>query len=131
MYFNVFTCNVIGILLLHSHYNVFAMRTHLYICFSLSTMIFFPTCFTTTLYSPVPIDPFQLLYNLWKYHTPILAFLTYTSHPHISYSTFYVVNGCVKHHGAMRSPSTIILKFNDNFTISLNGIKSTWYFFHF
>jgi hypothetical protein len=38
VYFNVFVDIVIGISPSHSHYSVFAMHTHLCICFSLSTM---------------------------------------------------------------------------------------------
>jgi hypothetical protein len=77
MYLNVFTNIIIGISPLHSHYNIFAMCTHLYICFSLSTMTPFPTCFTTILFYHIPIDPFLLSYNLWKYYMPIFTQWTY------------------------------------------------------
>jgi hypothetical protein len=56
IYLNVFTNIIIGISPSNFHYIVFAMCIHLYICFSLSTMTPFPTCFTTTLFSHVPID---------------------------------------------------------------------------
>jgi hypothetical protein len=58
MYFNVFSNVVIGILPSHSHYNNFAMRIYLHICFSLSTMTSFLTCSSTTFFSLVPIDLF-------------------------------------------------------------------------
>jgi hypothetical protein len=64
VYLNVFIDIIIGISPSHFHCNVFAIYTHLYICFLLSTMTPFPTCFTTTLFSHVSIDPFQLSYNL-------------------------------------------------------------------
>jgi hypothetical protein len=59
------------------------------IVFSLSTITPFSTCLTTILFFHTRIDPFQLLYNLWKYCILILTFHFYTS-PHISYSTFHI-----------------------------------------
>jgi hypothetical protein len=58
MCFNEFTYIVIGISPSHSCYNIFAVRIHLHICFSLSTMTTFLTCSTIILFSPIPIDPF-------------------------------------------------------------------------
>jgi hypothetical protein len=74
IYFNVFQCVkkylnafiniVIGISPSYSYCNVFAMHTYVHICFSLSTMTTFLTCCTTILFSPIPIDLFQLSQNL-------------------------------------------------------------------
>jgi hypothetical protein len=61
-------------------------------------MTSFTTCFTTTLFFPISIDPFQLSYNPWKYYIQILTFHAYTS-PHISHSTFHVT-GCTEHRRA-------------------------------
>jgi hypothetical protein len=85
VYFNVFINIMNGISLSHSHCNVFTKRTHVYIWFSLSTMTPFPTCYTTTLYSPISIYLFQLSYNLWIKYISILTFHVYTS-PHILHS---------------------------------------------
>jgi hypothetical protein len=93
MYLNIFSDIVIDILLSHSRYNVSAMRTHLYICFSLSTMNPFPICTTTTLFSHVSIDLFNKLF-----HIPLCS---------INYSTFHIVISCTEHH---RSPN-ILLKY--------------------
>jgi hypothetical protein len=84
-YLNVFINIAIGISPSYSNCNVFAMRTHVHIYFSLSTMTTFLTCYTTTLFSSIPIDSFQLSYNLWKNYISILTFHIYTT-PHIPHS---------------------------------------------
>jgi hypothetical protein len=89
MYLDVFIDIIIRISPSYSHCNVFAMRTYVHICFSLPTMTTFLTCYTTTLFSPIPIDLFQLSYNLWKNYISILTFHIYTS-PHIPHPTFYI-----------------------------------------
>jgi hypothetical protein len=99
MCLNVFINIVIGILPLHSHCNVFTMHTHLYIFFSLYTMTSFPTCYTTTLFFSISINPFQLSYNLWKNYISILTSCSYIT-PHYM---FHVLTGCVKHSGAQVS----------------------------
>jgi hypothetical protein len=43
--FNVFNDTIIEISPSHSHFNVFAIRTYQYICFSISIITLFPTCF--------------------------------------------------------------------------------------
>jgi hypothetical protein len=58
VYFNIVINIIIGILPLNSHDNIFAMHTYLHVCFLLSKVVPFPTCSTSTLFSPVPIDPF-------------------------------------------------------------------------
>jgi hypothetical protein len=87
-YLNIFIDIVIGISTLYSNCNVFAMRTYIHICFSLSTMTTFLTCYTTILFSPIPIDLFQLSYNLWKNDISILTFHVYRLYtsPHIPHS---------------------------------------------
>jgi hypothetical protein len=60
MYLNVFINIIIRISPSHFHYNGFAMCTHLYIYFSLSTMTPFLTCFTTTLY-------FMFHWSFWTF----------------------------------------------------------------
>jgi hypothetical protein len=96
---NVFIHIIIGISPFYFHYDNFATCIHLYICFSLFTMTPFLTCFTTTIFSHVLVDPFKLSYILWKYCKPIYTFYTYTS-PHISHFVFHVVIGCAKHNRA-------------------------------
>jgi hypothetical protein len=76
-----------------SHCNVFAVHIHLHIFVSLYTMTPFPTCYTTT---------FLFFHSCWSIPIFIQSILTchvYTS-PHIPYSTFYVVTGCMEHSGA-------------------------------
>jgi hypothetical protein len=63
MYLNIFINIVIGISPTYSHYNVFAISTHLYVFFSLSTMTPFPNALSLH-FSLIAIDPFQLSYNL-------------------------------------------------------------------
>jgi hypothetical protein len=77
-YLNVFINIVIGISPSYFHSNVFAMCTLVHIHFSLSTMTTFLTCYTTTFFSSIPIDLFQLSYNLWKYY---ISILTFSQHP--------------------------------------------------
>jgi hypothetical protein len=88
---NAFIDIVIGISPSYLHCHVFAMHTHLHICFSLYTMTYFPTCYTITFLLSMPIDPFQLSYNLFLFSTSI-------HHPtfHIPHSTFHVVTGCME-----------------------------------
>jgi hypothetical protein len=94
MHFNVFECiyrHCNWISPSHSHCSVFAMHTHLHICFSLYTMTPFPTCYTTT---------FLFFHAHWPIPTfiqSILTFHVYTITPH---STFHVVTGCAEHSGA-------------------------------
>jgi hypothetical protein len=90
-FLNVFISIVIGISPSHPHCNVFAMRTHIYICFSLSTMTTFLTCYTTTLFSPIPIDlSSTFIQSMKKLHiNPYFSRLYITPH-----STFHVVTGC-------------------------------------
>jgi hypothetical protein len=101
-YLIVFIDIVIGISPSNSHCNIFAMRIHVHICFSLTTMTTFLTCYTTTFFSSIPIDLFQLSYNLKKNYISILIFYIYTSlhnpHPtsHIPYCTFDFVTSCVE-----------------------------------
>jgi hypothetical protein len=95
VYFNVFQCIgkclnvfiniVIGVSPSYFHCNVFAMCTHVHIHFSLSTMTTFLTCYTTTLFFSIPINLFQLLYNLWKNYISIFTFHIYII-PHILHS---------------------------------------------
>jgi hypothetical protein len=73
----------------YSHCNVFAMRIHVHIWFLLLTMTTFLRCYTTKLFSPIPIALFQLPYNLWKNYISILTFHVYTL-PHIPHSTFHI-----------------------------------------
>jgi hypothetical protein len=96
-YLSIFIDIVIGISPSYSHCNVFAIHTHLHICISLSTLTTFLTCYTSTLFSPISIDLFQLSYNLC--YISILTFHVYTS-PHIPHPTFHVITGCAEHSGA-------------------------------
>jgi hypothetical protein len=92
-YFNVFECiywHCNWISPSHSHCNVFAMHTHLHICFSLYTMTPFPTCYTTTFLF------FRAHWSIPTFIKSILTFHVYTS-PHIPHSTFHVVTGCAEH----------------------------------
>jgi hypothetical protein len=77
MHLNVFTNNVIGISPLHYHYNVFVMCTHLHICFLLSTMAPFSTCFTTTLIFLVPLidSNFHTIYGNIAYQFLLFSFI--------------------------------------------------------
>jgi hypothetical protein len=84
-YLNVFINIVIGILPSCSHCNVFAMSTDAHIYFSLSKRMTSLTWYTTTLFSPIPIDLFQLSYKLWKNYIWILTFHIYIT-LHISHS---------------------------------------------
>jgi hypothetical protein len=70
--FNVFTDIVIVISPPHSHFNVYAMCTYLHICFSLSMMIPFPTCFTSILFFPFPLVRSN-------FHLKVLYFNSYSS----------------------------------------------------
>jgi hypothetical protein len=51
-YLNVFIDIIIGISPSYSHKNIFAMRTHVHICFLLSTMTTFLICYTTIFHIP-------------------------------------------------------------------------------
>ena len=87
---NVFIGIVIEISPSYFHCNVFAISIPVHICFSLSTMSTFLMCYTTTLFSPIQIDLFQLSYNPWKNHISILIFHVYTS-SYIPHSTLSLV----------------------------------------
>jgi hypothetical protein len=86
-YLNVFIDIIIGISPSYSHCNVFTMCTHIHICFSLSTMTTFLSCYITTFFSPIPINLFQLSYNLWKNYISSFHFMS-INHPafHIPHS---------------------------------------------
>jgi hypothetical protein len=56
---SIFTDIIIGIFPSHSHYKIFAIHIHLYICFSLSTMTTFPTYFATTSFFAFPLICFN------------------------------------------------------------------------
>jgi hypothetical protein len=91
VYSNVFTNIVIGNSPLHSNYNTVTMRTHMYICFPLSTMTPFPTYFTTTLFFS-----FTLIFS--NFHT-IYVKITYQifnfhfkTSPHILHSIINILN---------------------------------------
>jgi hypothetical protein len=84
---NVFINIVIGISPLHSHCNVITMHTHIRICFSLSTMITFLTCYTTTFFSPIFIDLFQFIQFMKRLHINLYFSRLYIT-PH---SIFHVV----------------------------------------
>jgi hypothetical protein len=77
---NMFTNIVIGISPLHSHYNIFVMCTHIYICFSLSTMTPFPTCFITILFSPISLIHFNF-HTFYKNITYQFLFFMFIHHP--------------------------------------------------
>jgi hypothetical protein len=64
MHLNVFINIVIGISPPYSHCNVFTMHTHVDIYFLQYTVITFLICYTTIFFSAIPIDYFQLSYNL-------------------------------------------------------------------
>jgi hypothetical protein len=66
------------------------MCTNVHIYFSLSTMTTFLTCYTSTLVSPIPLDLFQLSYNLWKNYISIFTFHIYIT-PHILHSMLSLV----------------------------------------
>jgi hypothetical protein len=90
---NVFINIVIGISPLHSHCNVITMHTHIRICFSLSTMITFLTCYTTTFFSPIFIDLFQFIQFMKRLHINLYFSRLYIT-PH---SIFHVVTSWAEH----------------------------------
>jgi hypothetical protein len=94
IYFNIFYDIVIVMTPLHFHYNLSAMRTHLHICFLLSTMIPFQTSSTTTLFSLISIGRFKLLFKSIIYQCFTLHVCTLSHIPH----SYWL-------HGAQWSPS--------------------------
>jgi hypothetical protein len=113
-YLNVSIDIVIGISPPYSHRNVFAMRTHTHICFSLSTMITFLTCFTTIVFYHLFVSIFIQSIKKITYQSLFFKFI----HPptfHIPPSTFHVVIGCVEHSGAQVLISRILYAHSQSF----------------
>jgi hypothetical protein len=79
MYLNIFINIVIGILPSHSHYNVYAMRPHLHIYFSLSTMTPFPICLPLPHFLPFPLihSNFHTICKSITYQFVLFTFIYY------------------------------------------------------
>ena len=86
MCLNVFIKNIIGISPLHSHCNIFAIRTHLYIFFH--SIQWLPSQYAIPLYS---FFPFLMIRS--NFHTiyPYISCLYIIPH-----STFHVIIGCAE-----------------------------------